>query len=76
MSHHEAQDENHESMLASVPQTTWKSACLNNKGVFLIILAQATGSTMDAIVRFLQQGGHGMHPFQVNSASHSNLSER
>ncbi|KAK6003713.1 hypothetical protein QM012_009484 [Aureobasidium pullulans] len=37
----------------------------NNKGVFLILLAQATGSTMDAIVRFLQQGGHGMHPFQV-----------
>jgi hypothetical protein len=21
---------------------------------------------MDAIVRFLQQGGHGIHPFQVN----------
>jgi hypothetical protein len=44
----------------------WKSIWTNNKGVFLIILAQAVGSTMDAIVRFLQQGGHGMHPFQVN----------
>lgn len=44
----------------------WKLAWTNNKGVFLIILAQAVGSTMDAIVRFLQQGGHGMHPFQVS----------
>ena len=44
----------------------WKSVWTNNKGIFLIILAQAVGSTMDAIVRFLQQGGHGMHPFQVN----------
>jgi drug/metabolite transporter (DMT)-like permease len=43
----------------------FKQAWRNNKGVFLILLAQATGSTMDAIVRFLQQGGHGMHPFQV-----------
>ncbi|THW08715.1 hypothetical protein D6D25_07872, partial [Aureobasidium pullulans] len=45
----------------NVFKTVWR----NNKGVFLILLAQATGSTMDAIVRFLQQGGHGMHPFQV-----------
>lgn len=43
----------------------FKQVWRNNKGVFLILLAQATGSTMDAIVRFLQQGGHGMHPFQV-----------
>ena len=45
----------------NVLKTVWR----NNKGVFLILLAQATGSTMDAIVRFLQQGGHSMHPFQV-----------
>ncbi|CAD0098575.1 unnamed protein product [Aureobasidium mustum] len=45
----------------NVFKTVWR----NNKGVFLILLAQATGSTMDAIVRFLQQGGRGMHPFQV-----------
>ncbi|KAG2161756.1 hypothetical protein JADG_001495 [Aureobasidium aubasidani] len=38
----------------NVFKTVWR----NNKGVFLILLAQATGSTMDAIVRFLQQGGH------------------
>jgi hypothetical protein len=45
----------------------WKSAWTTNKGIFLIILAQGVGSTMDAIVRFLQQGGHGMHPFQVSN---------
>ncbi|KAI4729470.1 hypothetical protein E4T49_02567 [Aureobasidium sp. EXF-10728] len=45
----------------NVLNTIWR----NNKGVLLILLAQATGSSMDAIVRFLQQGGHGMHPFQV-----------
>ncbi|KAH0388363.1 hypothetical protein KCU89_g16871, partial [Aureobasidium melanogenum] len=51
---------------ASEPKSNvFKSVWRNNKGVFLILLAQATGSTMDAIVRFLQQGGHGMHPFQV-----------
>jgi hypothetical protein len=51
----------------STPSSSrWKSVWANNKGIFLIILAQAVGSTMDAIVRFLQQGGHGMHPFQVN----------
>ena len=36
-----------------------------NKGLLFIILAQATGSSMDAIVRYLQQGDRGMHPFQV-----------
>ncbi|KAG9557730.1 hypothetical protein KCU71_g6305, partial [Aureobasidium melanogenum] len=51
---------------ASEPKpNVFKSVWRNNKGVFLILLAQATGSTMDAIVRFLQQGGRGMHPFQV-----------
>lgn len=45
-----------------------KAAWRNNKGVFLILLAQVTGSTMDAIARFLQQGkgGSGMHSFQVS----------
>jgi hypothetical protein len=66
----EAQDSEHMPRTAVALQSGWKSAWLNNKGVFLIILAQATGSTMDAIVRFLQQGGHGMHPFQVRKGSH------
>jgi hypothetical protein len=37
----------------------------NNKGVFLILLAQVAGSSMDAIARFLQLSSGGMHPFQV-----------
>jgi len=60
-SHHEG----NESDLNNPGQSVWKRAWLNNKGIFLIILAQAVGSSMDAIVRFLQQGEHGMHPFQV-----------
>jgi hypothetical protein len=44
-------------------KTVWQ----NNKGMFLILLSEIAGSSMDAIVRFLQQGGHGMHPFQVCS---------
>jgi len=59
----ETQPEEQESLPAP---NRWKSAWTNNKGIFLIILAQGVGSTMDAIVRFLQQGGHGMHPFQVS----------
>ncbi|KAN0121931.1 hypothetical protein V8E51_000257 [Hyaloscypha variabilis] len=57
-----AQHEQHES---TPTPSRWKAAWTHNKGIFLIILAQGVGSTMDAIVRFLQQGGHGMHPFQV-----------
>lgn len=50
-------------------QSAWETAWQNNKGVFFILISEIAGSTMDAIVRFLQQGRHGMHPFQV-SASH------
>jgi drug/metabolite transporter (DMT)-like permease len=53
------------SHVSETKPNVFKQVWLTNKGVFLILLAQATGSTMDAIVRFLQQGGHGMHPFQV-----------
>jgi hypothetical protein len=42
-----------------------KTAWLNNKGAFLILFAQVFGTSMDAIVRFVQQGEHRMHPFQV-----------
>jgi hypothetical protein len=37
----------------------------NNKGALLILCAEIFGSSMDAMARFLQQGGHKMHPFQV-----------
>jgi hypothetical protein len=63
----EAHNEEGGSRPDPLPYRAWKTVWTNNKGVFLIILAQAVGSTMDAIVRFLQQGGHGMHPFQVNT---------
>ena len=42
-----------------------KSVWRSNKGIFLILLAQMTGSTMDAMARLLQTEGRGMHPFQV-----------
>lgn len=46
-------------------QSVWQSIWLDNKGAFLILCAELFGSCTDAIVRFLQQGEHGMHPFQV-----------
>jgi hypothetical protein len=67
MSHQDDADVQHEEHESTPSAKAWKSIWTNNKGVFLIILAQAVGSTMDAIVRFLQQGGHGMHPFQVSA---------
>ncbi|KFY80796.1 hypothetical protein V499_00378 [Pseudogymnoascus sp. VKM F-103] len=55
----------HETDPAPAPHATWKSTWNNNKGLIFIILAQAIASSMDAIVRFLQQGEHKMHPFQI-----------
>ncbi|KAH8800320.1 hypothetical protein F5884DRAFT_714148 [Xylogone sp. PMI_703] len=46
-------------------ESVWRNIWLNNKGAFLILLSEIAGSSMDATVRFLQQGGHGMHPFQI-----------
>jgi hypothetical protein len=53
------------SQSTALKQSAWTRVWLNNQGAFLVVLASVTGSSMDAIVRFLQQGGHGMHPFQV-----------
>ncbi|OBT83648.1 hypothetical protein VE02_08034 [Pseudogymnoascus sp. 03VT05] len=55
----------HEAEPTPAPQAAWKSTWSNNKGVIFIIFAQAIASSMDAIVRFLQQGEHKMHPFQI-----------
>ena len=44
--------------------------------MFLILLAEIAGSSMDAIVRFLQQGGRGMHPFQVSETSVENFNHK
>jgi hypothetical protein len=54
-------------------QSAWKAVWTNNKGMFFILISEIAGSSMDAIVRFLQQGGHGMHPLQVCSAQESFL---
>lgn len=58
----------HETDPTEAPRRTWKSTWSNNKGLIFIVLAQAIASSMDAIVRFLQQGEHKMHPFQVCSS--------
>jgi hypothetical protein len=67
------QDENlSESTTSGDEQTTessWNRVYYNNKGIFLILLAQVAGSSMDAIARYLQLGGTGMHPFQVRISS-------
>ncbi|KUJ08925.1 uncharacterized protein LY89DRAFT_314323 [Mollisia scopiformis] len=55
-------DERYDSIPA---QNAWRTAWESNKGAALILISEAFGSSSDAIVRFLQQGGHGMHPFQV-----------
>jgi hypothetical protein len=47
-------------------ESVWSRLYRDNKGAILILLAEVAGSSMDAIVRYLQQGRtHGMHPFQV-----------
>ncbi|KFZ24107.1 hypothetical protein V502_01415 [Pseudogymnoascus sp. VKM F-4520 (FW-2644)] len=55
----------HEAEPSEATRGTWKSTWSNNKGLIFITLAQAIASSMDAIVRFLQQGEHKMHPFQI-----------
>ncbi|KIW06007.1 uncharacterized protein PV09_03188 [Verruconis gallopava] len=49
----------------SEQEQAWKRVYRQNKGAFLILLAEAVASSMDAIVRFLQQGGRGIHPYQI-----------
>jgi len=44
----------------------WTSIWQNNRGMLMILLSEVAGSSMDAIVRFLQQGEHRIHPFQVS----------
>jgi hypothetical protein len=48
-----------------VQEHAWERIYHNNKGAFLILLAEVVATSMDAIVRFLQQGGRGIHPYQV-----------
>jgi hypothetical protein len=46
-------------------QSTWRSTWQNNKGALLILASVVCGASMDAIARFLQQGGGGFHTLQV-----------
>ncbi|TVY86665.1 putative membrane protein, partial [Lachnellula willkommii] len=59
-----SQEEN-ENLSTEHGQSRWRAVWNDNTGMFLVILAEWVGSSMDAMVRFLQQGGNGMHPFQV-----------
>jgi hypothetical protein len=52
-------------MDSQAQENAWRRMYRSNKGAVLILLAEAVATSMDAIVRFLQQGGGGMHPFQV-----------
>lgn len=45
--------------------SAWKSIWANNKGACLILLAQMSGASMDAMARYLEQGETRFHPFQV-----------
>jgi hypothetical protein len=54
--------------LAPVPLSPWRRVWQENRGMLMILISEMAGSSMDAIVRFLQQGGNNMHPFQVRSS--------
>ncbi|KAH8657381.1 hypothetical protein BGZ60DRAFT_493505 [Tricladium varicosporioides] len=58
-------NEEYESLPEVDTPSAWKQVWLNNRGVIYITAAEAVGSSMDAIVRFLQQGGHRMHTLQL-----------
>ncbi|POS76863.1 hypothetical protein DHEL01_v204749 [Diaporthe helianthi] len=47
---------------------TWRSIWQNNKGALLILSSVVCGASMDAIARFLQQGGAGFHTLQIITA--------
>ncbi|CCU82867.1 /hypothetical membrane protein [Blumeria hordei DH14] len=45
--------------------SNFKRLWLDNRGAVLVLCAEACGSCMDAIARYLQLGENAMHPFQV-----------
>lgn len=58
-----SEDEN--ASAAEPDQSIWCSIWENNKGALLILSSVVCGASMDAIARFLQQGGAGFHTLQV-----------
>lgn len=67
MSVHE-EEFNEDDIPREITQSKWKTVWQENKGMLLILISEIAGSSMDAIARFVQQGGHSMHPFQVITA--------
>lgn len=47
----------------NVLQSIWE----NNKGALLILISELFGSSMDAMARYLQQGGARFHTLQVRT---------
>jgi hypothetical protein len=60
-------EENDPLLESPKPQKWYTTYYKSNKGALLILCAELFGSSMDAMARFLQQGGdrRSMHPFQV-----------
>lgn len=68
--HDDHDDENSSSQAedgASADLGFWSSVWENNKGALLILISELFGSSMDAMARFLQQGGRAFPVLQVGS---------
>ncbi|KUI70900.1 hypothetical protein VM1G_05780 [Cytospora mali] len=63
-----SQVEDDEISVTEHKQSAWRSIWENNQGALLILLSEVCGSSMDAIARFLQQGGAGFHTLQIIAA--------
>ncbi|KUI57149.1 hypothetical protein VP1G_04416 [Cytospora mali] len=63
-----SQVEDDEISVTEHKQSAWRSIWENNQGALLILLSEICGSSMDAIARFLQQGGAGFHTLQIIAA--------
>lgn len=60
-----SRDEEEEVIVEVREVNMWQSIWDNNKGALLILISELFGSSMDAMARYLQQGGTRFHPFQV-----------
>ncbi|KAI3399774.1 hypothetical protein diail_5570 [Diaporthe ilicicola] len=57
--------EDGDEVAAEPDQSAWRSIWQNNKGALLILSSVVCGASMDAIARFLQQGGAGFPTLEV-----------
>lgn len=58
-----------EAVVEAYEQSIWRSIWENNQGALLILLSEVFGASLDAIARYLQQGGAGFHTLQVSGPS-------